>query len=203
MHCVVNQRKDGESGLSQTDAAIIRRHNVVRPDRQSVARKQRFQVLEQETILKNSAGNRHSIDIELIAKSGNSTMQPTCDAQLKCASDLLGAAAALSVCDDSRKQWAKIQFVPVERKWIRITLCGTSSHMFKPHCGLPFEGSLANKAKQGGRRIEQSSHGGCRTRPHLLLQHLRRVVVTFRKMERGICQIWQAIDLSQKSSRSL
>src|SRR5579862_18550 len=75
--------------------------------------------------------------------------------------------------------------------------------MFKPHRCLAFERSLADETQQCGSRIEQSAHGRGRKRPHVLLQYLIRVLVTFRKVERGVGQIWQTVQLRKKTCSGL
>src|SRR5579864_8170715 len=70
------------------------------------------------------------------------------------------------------QQRPKIQFIAVEGKRIGLSRGSASRQLLDPHGSLPFESHFASEAEKGSGRVEESSRGSGRKRPHLFLNEL-------------------------------
>src|SRR5438045_996409 len=80
------------------------------------------------------------------------------DCMLKPACDFTRVATAQPVTCHGDEQWAKVQLMADDRKWIALAKWCAPRNVLKPHCRLAFEGNLSNKSQQSGRGIEQAPH---------------------------------------------
>ena len=69
--CIVEISECSKRGLTETDSAVVRGHNVVGPDGKPVRLKKRSYIFKQQFVLEDASREHNCIDSVAIAKPQN------------------------------------------------------------------------------------------------------------------------------------
>src|SRR5579884_3380305 len=133
-----------QSGLTQTDAAIVGRNRGVGPNVERRARKLR----EEDFVLKNSAGQYHGVDSGGAAKQHERVADAGGNPAVESARDLFPRPAAAAIFNHSGQQWTKVEFFSANRERVCVAGGGGGGEVLQPHRRLTFERDLAREAEQ-------------------------------------------------------
>src|ERR1035441_4088273 len=125
-----------QSGLTQTDAAVIRGNGGVSPELQCATFQFLLDVLKQKLVLEYASRKHNRVRVLAACQHSDRIRNAVCNSALESTRDHLRIASPDSVPNDLLQQWTKIQF-PIN-KWERVALSfkRCTGHMLHPHGSL-------------------------------------------------------------------
>src|ERR1700678_2443762 len=163
----VEPTKRRQCSLSQADSAVIRRNRMIRPDPQRPVCQQAFQILKQQLVLKNSAGENNGIQFVTVRDYAQSVMQTLSNSTVEGSCNFPDVTGANSIFTDRLQQRAKIEFGACEGGGRGRRKRRGTGELLEPDGSLSFKRDAASKAEKGCRRVKQTSHRGRSERPHI------------------------------------
>src|SRR5579872_5911995 len=141
-----------QRGLPQAYAAIVGRHRTVGPDPKALLACQRFNIVQQQLILKDAAREYDGIHRIGLAQHHHRVAKTLSKPALKrpCANRRFSSPPP--VLRQRREQGTEIQFFPAQWKRIGFGVGHSTRQLFHPHGGLTFKRYFPRKAQQSGRR---------------------------------------------------
>src|SRR6185295_2327968 len=188
-----------ESGLSETDAAVVGRHFPVRPDHVRRRAQEIVEVLQQQLVLEDAAREDHGADPVRRAELYDAVADALRQTPMKGARDggeVLATAAGL---DHRCESATEIELAVYEGKGKGLSWWASAGELLEPDRRLSLEGHLAGEAQQGRHGIEQAASRGRRERPQALGDQLPRLEVTLGKQEGRRGEVRQAVQSGEES----